>query len=747
MLNFDGLICAELIWDGGDEVRIPSGFEKPASNQLQGTAHDRLGEITCRICYDSCGIDSHTGKQKGRSSAQLHNHILDVKNYNVYEHADFTVRVEKVSHSILMGCFINRPGVWCELTPDGFEVTMNHRCVLEWERWEPSFAKARGFTVGCLGCQLWEYARKLAPQIYPEEKSLLQEECRLVPKTENLLPTQASISLYLSFSRGACFDSETEVLTSDGWKKWENIVGNEFFATLNMETEELEFQESTQIIRELYHGKMYHIQTECVDLKVTPNHRMVVRKVDTQAARRKEEGLSIVRADELLGRRVKYKRTANWVGESPEYFDIPDVESHSRGNNRNGGINTIVCTGIRVNAMAFVKFVGYWLAEGGLTHTPGSGYMVTLSQKWDGKAWEGILEVLDDLPFEYSVGVRETKDIGDNKGCENQATFRISGGKALYDFLKSYDGVENKGVPKELKNWGREYQQEMILAYLEGDGCLSFRSALGEGPTVSKRLADDLQEAALRAGWSASIRMRDSKWKRKPHHRDVYIVGFAERRNSEPVVNTNGRIQDEMVDYSGMVYCATVPNGTLYVRRNGKPCWSGNSQEQCRHRYRISQRSTRFVDESESPYVRHPLITQFLSDDNVNESIKRDAISYMKNSEALDKGTYNYLVTCLQDYLKEKGVEGIQARKQARGAARGFLGLSLHTELIFTAPVEGWKWILSQRATKLADAEIRVLYATGDKSVLNCLKSSRYGHFFEDFKIEDCPDGIGKSLV
>ena len=29
--------------------------------------------------------------------------------------------------------------------------------------------------------------------------------------------------------------------------------------------------------------------------------------------------------------------------------------------------------------------------------------------------------------------------------------------------------------------------------------------------------------------------------------------------------------------YSGEVHCVTVPNGTLYVRRNGKPIWSGNS--------------------------------------------------------------------------------------------------------------------------------------------------------------------------
>jgi thymidylate synthase ThyX len=104
-------------------------------------------------------------------------------------------------------------------------------------------------------------------------------------------------------------------------------------------------------------------------------------------------------------------------------------------------------------------------------------------------------------------------------------------------------------------------------------------------------------------------------------------------------------------------------------------------------------------------------------------------------------------VSYFQDYLKSQGVEGTNARKQARGAARGFLGISLQTEMIFTATAEQWRWILSQRGTKLADAEIRVLYTSGDHGVLDCLKSSRYGHFFEDFKTEECSDGIGLSLI
>jgi hypothetical protein len=38
-----------------------------------------------------------------------------------------------------------------------------------------------------------------------------------------------------------------------------------------------------------------------------------------------------------------------------------------------------------------------------------------------------------------------------------------------------------------------------------------------------------------------------------------------------------GPIEPEKVKYQGKVYCVTVPNGIIYVRRNGKGVWTGNS--------------------------------------------------------------------------------------------------------------------------------------------------------------------------
>ena len=40
-----------------------------------------------------------------------------------------------------------------------------------------------------------------------------------------------------------------------------------------------------------------------------------------------------------------------------------------------------------------------------------------------------------------------------------------------------------------------------------------------------------------------------------------------------PTINN----KPEKINYSGNIYCVSVPNTIILVRRNGKTCWSGNS--------------------------------------------------------------------------------------------------------------------------------------------------------------------------
>lgn len=169
----------------------------------------------------------------------------------------------------------------------------------------------------------------------------------------------------------------------------------------------------------------------------------------------------------------------------------------------------------------------------------------------------------------------------------------------------------------------------------------------------------------------------------------------------------------------------------------------GCTHELVRHRAgcAISQRSTRYVDEHESPWILHPLITQFIDDKgngDLCESVKHDTDVV----QDVAKANYEAIVDVLQDYMIGKGIDKFTARKQARGAARGLLGNALCTSMVWTANIRALRHVISMRASRHADAEIRVLAnRLYEESILVCPE------YFADFVRADCPDGIGYELT
>jgi thymidylate synthase ThyX len=169
----------------------------------------------------------------------------------------------------------------------------------------------------------------------------------------------------------------------------------------------------------------------------------------------------------------------------------------------------------------------------------------------------------------------------------------------------------------------------------------------------------------------------------------------------------------------------------------------GFSHEQVRHKWRtaVSQRSTRYCDESESEWINHPLLTRLLMGLPNNACANWTGILNRHTSSARD--LYKSLAGVLQELAIENGVGKTTARKQARGAARGYLGNALQTEMLFSASVAQWKRMLLQRLNPAADAEIRQIYC----DVLKCLQLSRYSRKFEGITVEPSPDGIGQVLT
>lgn len=125
----------------------------------------------------------------------------------------------------------------------------------------------------------------------------------------------------------------------------------------------------------------------------------------------------------------------------------------------------------------------------------------------------------------------------------------------------------------------------------------------------------------------------------------------------------------------------------------------GFSHEMVRHGdwTAISQRSTRYVDESDSPMCWHPEIVERL---------------FKPFTHSLDEAELDELVEdCRRRYdLIVSGLMHLGCdRKTARGAARGVLPNALETQMIFSASLHQWNHIFGMRCSPFADGEIRAI--------------------------------------
>lgn len=156
------------------------------------------------------------------------------------------------------------------------------------------------------------------------------------------------------------------------------------------------------------------------------------------------------------------------------------------------------------------------------------------------------------------------------------------------------------------------------------------------------------------------------------------------------------------------------------------------THELVRHRVgvAISQRSTRYVDESDADVVVHPAM--------LLEGIT--GISNVAWPRAIQacRDAYLAMVIDVEACLLFRGVDKATARKQARGAARLILPNGIETELIWSANIRTLRHVIELRASDGADAEIRELGI----ALLRLMQREAPAYF--RYEIAPAADGIGE---
>lgn len=390
------------------------------------------------------------------------------------------------------------------------------------------------------------------------------------------------------FQIRCCFDDKTEVLTTDGWKFFKDLNGEELFYSMDPKTRNVDFVKSKELIVEKYKGTMIHVKGSRIDLCTTPNHNNLVSVYPSENSTRESKksivsskdinDLQFLKAEEMNDKAiVRMTRTCNEVTANAlslfTKFDSIDTTKYPRGK---------IYSEITVYTADLFKLIGWYISDGSLScgtsaidgdetnkavHFHKGSYRTcyryaTMLSDW----FQRTIPIYKSGPNCYTVVVHSPQ---------------------LYNFLKQFGtSAELKNIPSWIWNTSKFTLRSLLTGLLDGDTTIA-PDGHGYYSTISKQLADDVQRLLLHCGLSGSIRVRPNDHESKilinniehtiKGKHVIYNVSFTLReKNSEQVKGYDNNSISE-IDYDGIVYCVNLErHNTLYVRRNGTPVWSGN---------------------------------------------------------------------------------------------------------------------------------------------------------------------------
>jgi hypothetical protein len=391
-----------------------------------------------------------------------------------------------------------------------------------------------------------------------------------------------------------CFSADTQVLTKRGWVPWPEARPDDLYATRS-KNGEIHWQHAKKFMVVDYSGPMVHLTGKCLDFLVTPHHRMYGRSVrwagpkgNSGAFAKDKKGFQFAKdvAEHIANGdghgfvRFEVPLTSKaWIGKIPFESVTIKTERCSDKGGRHPEDYTVLLED-------WVAFLGLYLAEGHcesafagmekdadvdsrplyvqaiaaaadgsnqeFNRSVGMMWTVGIAQERKSESYTAIAELLGRLPFHVQLRKRG---------------FRIQS-KALHEKLHPLGNTYTKYVPTWVKNLPPKYLKILLHWFWIGDGSFQRTRMFA---TASQRLANDIQEILIKLGTGGTLHTRPSKKMASGRMRAPFYCVY------ENLLKWSGLRHVEVQEYSGKVYCVGVPDGVIYVRRNGKAAWCGQT--------------------------------------------------------------------------------------------------------------------------------------------------------------------------
>jgi phosphoribosylamine-glycine ligase len=347
-----------------------------------------------------------------------------------------------------------------------------------------------------------------------------------------------------------CYDDQTEVLTNNGWKLFKDIKPEEKLCTLNPQNNLIEFHTPSLIVSFNHHKELISIQNRTLDINVTQDHNMYLCSQNDY--KKGKDNFKFVKAREMESQSI-IKRTGIWNGIEQKYFILPSVPfGHYEGKQ----VVQHLTPEIKIPMDDWVSFMGIFIAEGTV-----SANRISIAQKIPDKT-ELIKQLLNKLPFEFKM--------------LNDLFYTDS--KQLADYLRAFGKAYEKYTPDSIKNLSKRQIEIFLKWYCLGDGTI-MKNNYRIFYTSSKKLADCIQELLLKIGRLGIVKERKGRGRVwiKDHYADASRIQYEIHERVKKLDSWIDKRDVKKIKYNGKVYCASVTNHIMYVRRNGKPYWCGNT--------------------------------------------------------------------------------------------------------------------------------------------------------------------------
>lgn len=382
-----------------------------------------------------------------------------------------------------------------------------------------------------------------------------------------------------------CLDQETEILTSNGWCKMEEMNFDRLVAC--WDNGKIFFAPPRSIVKRdrMLHEKMVTLKANAIDIRVTSNHRMVVYNGDSTETK-------IVPALSLVGKRANIPCHGEAI---PSELLLINPITKKKINARIRSLKYVYknrdgLTDVKARELARVEverkqslfpkyakdltvsdclLIGIWIGDG--TKSCGR-YSVSQSYAYPDNI-QLIQKLIDDCGICHSkrncppaTGTKyESIRWTFARGTGSKDQSRTSGYYKLEPFLDK-DGADCL--------WG--LNRDQFLSLIEGfwiaDGLHHAKHSRDCITSVNYKLLSTLQAIATCRGIRTTVRKIGNK--NNPKHQCQYVFSWSSIKR---IKTSKSRFQLEDGYRKEKVWCVTSETGTLVTRRNGKVAVVGNT--------------------------------------------------------------------------------------------------------------------------------------------------------------------------